>query len=168
MKLCERALIYGAGSLGPHRSPHRCSIKAEEGSAWSQGLNLQAPLSLGSSRQEYWKGVPFPSPGDPPDPEIESMSPTLRTDSLPTEPLGSPLHHRVFWTKSQLGSEGFFYPIQPWAGSIPCVCVCVCVSCSVVSFCDPVDYSLPGSSVHGLLQATILEWVAIPFSRGSS
>ena len=34
--------------------------------------------------------------------------------------------------------------------------------------CDPVDYSLPGSSVHGILQARILEWVVIPFSRGSS
>ena len=34
--------------------------------------------------------------------------------------------------------------------------------------CDPIDYSLPGPSVHGILQARILEWVAIPFSRGSS
>ena len=36
------------------------------------------------------------------------------------------------------------------------------------TLCDPVDYSPPGSSVHGILQARILEWVAIPFSRGSS
>ena len=36
------------------------------------------------------------------------------------------------------------------------------------SLCDPMDCSLPGSSVHGILQARILEWVAIPFSRGSS
>ena len=34
--------------------------------------------------------------------------------------------------------------------------------------CDPMDCSPPGSSVHGILQAKILEWVAIPFSRGSS
>ena len=34
--------------------------------------------------------------------------------------------------------------------------------------CDPMDCCLPGSSVHGILQARILEWVAIPFSRGSS
>ena len=46
-----------------------------------------------------------------------------------------------------------------------CVCVCVCV-CSVVS--NSTDCSLPGSFVHGILQARILEWVAIPFSRGSS
>ena len=36
------------------------------------------------------------------------------------------------------------------------------------TLCDPMDCSLPGSSVHGILQARILEWVAIPFSRGSS
>ena len=36
------------------------------------------------------------------------------------------------------------------------------------SFCDPMDCSLPGSSIHGILQARILEWVAIPSSRGSS
>ena len=42
-------------------------------------------------------------------------------------------------------------------------------SCSVVlTLCDPTDYSWPGSSVHGILQARILEWVAIPFSRRSS
>ena len=36
-----------------------------------------------------------------------------------------------------------------------------------LTLCDPVDRSPPGSSVHGILQARILEWVAIPFSRGS-
>ena len=36
------------------------------------------------------------------------------------------------------------------------------------TFCDPMDCTLPGASVHGILQARILEWVAIPFSRGSS
>ena len=37
-----------------------------------------------------------------------------------------------------------------------------------LTFCDPMDCSLPGSSVHGILQARILEWVAVSFSRGSS
>ena len=36
------------------------------------------------------------------------------------------------------------------------------------TLCDPMDYSLPGSSVHGIVHARILEWVAISFSRGSS
>ena len=48
----------------------------------------QAPLSMGFSRQEYWNGLPFPSPGDLPDPGIKSGSPALHTDSLPTEPPG--------------------------------------------------------------------------------
>ena len=50
------------------------------------------------------------------------------------------------------------------------VYVCVCMlNCSVVcGSCDPIDCSLPGFSVHGILQARILEWVAISFSRGSS
>ena len=39
---------------------------------------------------------------------------------------------------------------------------------SCLTLCDPMDYSPPGSSVHGILQARILEWVAIFFSRGSS
>ena len=39
---------------------------------------------------------------------------------------------------------------------------------SCLTLCEPIDCSLPGSSVHGILQASMLEWVAIPFSRGSS
>ena len=45
----------------------------------------QAPLSIRFSRQEYWSGLPFPSPGDLPDPGIEPESPALQADSLPTE-----------------------------------------------------------------------------------
>ena len=45
----------------------------------------QAPLSVGFSRQEYWSGLPFLSPGDLPDPGIEPRSPALQTDSLLTE-----------------------------------------------------------------------------------
>ena len=47
-----------------------------------------APLSMGFSRQEYWSGLPFPSPGDLPDPGIEPGSPALQTDALPSEPPG--------------------------------------------------------------------------------
>ena len=49
-----------------------------------------------------------------------------------------------------------------------CVYVCVLVAQLCLTLCDPVDYSLPGSSVHGISQARILEWVAVPSSRGSS
>ena len=50
----------------------------------------QAPLSSRFSRQKYWSGYPFPSPGDPPDPGIEPRSPALQ-DSLPSEPPGKPI-----------------------------------------------------------------------------
>ena len=53
-----------------------------------------------------------------------------------------------------------------------CVCVCVCVCVLVAqlcpTLCDPMDYSLPGSCVNETLQARIVEWIAILFSRGSS
>ena len=50
----------------------------------------QAPLSVGFSRQEYWSGSPFPSPGDLSDPGIKLGSATLQADSLPLELPGKP------------------------------------------------------------------------------
>ena len=50
----------------------------------------QAPLSMGFSRQECWSGLPFPSPGDLPNPGIEPRSPALQVDSLLAEPQGKP------------------------------------------------------------------------------
>ena len=50
----------------------------------------QAPPSVGFSRQEYWSGLPFPSPGDLPNPGIEPRSSTLLADSLTSEPPGKP------------------------------------------------------------------------------
>ena len=47
-----------------------------------------APPSVGFSRQEYWGGLPFPSPGDLPDPGIKPGSPALQADALPSEPPG--------------------------------------------------------------------------------
>ena len=51
----------------------------------------QAPLSMEFSRQEYWSRLPFPSPGDLPDPRIKPVSAALQADSLPFEPRGKPL-----------------------------------------------------------------------------
>ena len=53
-------------------------------------IAYQAPPSMGFSRQEYWSGLPFPSPGDLPNPGIEPGSPTLETDALTSEPPGKP------------------------------------------------------------------------------
>ena len=50
----------------------------------------QTSLSMGFSRREYWSGLPFPSPGDPPNPGIEPGSPALQADSLLTELPGKP------------------------------------------------------------------------------
>ena len=63
------------------------------------------------------------------------------------------------WTVGQTVRQTFY-----------CVCgsYSVCMLNHVWLFCNPIDYSPPGSSVHGILQARILEWVAISFSRGSS
>ena len=58
------------------------------GTPWT--VAHQAPLFVGFSRQEYWSGQPFPSPGDLPDTGIEPRSPTLQADSLPSEPPGAP------------------------------------------------------------------------------
>ena len=63
----------------------------------------QAPLTLEFSRQESWSGLPFPSPGDLPNPGIEPESPALQADSLPSEPPGKHVYMCV------------------------CVCLCVCV-----------------------------------------
>ena len=51
----------------------------------------QAPLTMGFSRQEYWSGLPFPSPGDLPNPGIEPMYPALAGGFFTTEPPGKPL-----------------------------------------------------------------------------
>ena len=68
--------------------------------------------------------------------------------------------------------------VEPWTSEKVCdwlISLCwwclenESISCSVLSdSCDPMGYSLSGPSVHGILQARRLEWVAIPFSRGSS
>ena len=53
-------------------------------------VTCQAPLSMGFFRHEYWSGLPFPSPGDLPEPGIEPGSPALQADSLLTELRGLP------------------------------------------------------------------------------
>ena len=58
----------------------------------------QAPLSMGYFRQEYWNGLPFPPPGDLPDPVnklTSPASPALQTDSLPLEPPGKPVNPKL-------------------------------------------------------------------------
>ena len=56
----------------------------------------QAPLSMGFSRQEYWIGLPFPSPGDLPDPGIEPRSPALQANALPSKPPGKSIYIYIY------------------------------------------------------------------------
>ena len=100
----------------------------------------QAPLSMGFSRQEYWNRFPRPLPEDLPDPEFEPVS----------------------LTSSALGG-GFFTTSTTWERKSESE---VAQSCPIL--CDPMDCNLPGSSIHGIFQARVLEWVAISFFRGSS
>ena len=58
-------------------------------------VSRQAPLSLEFSRQEYWSGLPFPSPGDLPDPGTEPGSPALQADSLQSLDQEDPLEKEM-------------------------------------------------------------------------
>ena len=116
---------------------------------------FQAPLSMGFSRQGYWSGLPCPSPGDLPNPGIKPRSSALRVDSLPAELPGKP--PVSFYSRILISHEN--------EGARMCVLnrfqLCL-------TLCDPLNCSPPDSCVHGILQARILEWVAILPSRGSS
>ena len=83
----------------------------------------QAPLSTKFSRQEYWRGLPFPSLRDPPDPGFKSRSLTLQVDSLTSEPLGKP---QEYWSgcnwsivQSEVvgGLEGWVMGCEGWKPS---------------------------------------------------
>ena len=87
----------------------------------------QAPLSMGFSRQEYWTGLPCPSPGGLPNPGIGS---SLAGGFFAPEPPGKPLRPVCMCAKS-----------LPWS----------------LTLCNPMDRSPPGSSVYGILQARALE-----------
>ena len=73
------------------------------------------------------------------------------------------------WVLSLLFHSSFTFIIRSFFSSslLPAICVCMLVAQSCLPLCDLMDCSLPGSFVPGILQARILEWVAIPFSRGS-
>ena len=209
------------------------------------------------SRQEYWSGLPFPTPGDLPDLGIEPRSPTMQADTLPSELPGKPIlikvtyNHPVHWTislqkqlklalpavefwllssredtstaaqassvsyanklcfqaavaeflhfsswskrqqrsatlpsgETETGlprgflhakrmtslllavSPMFFLPSLPLHISIALKVTYMLVVQSFLTLCDPMDCSPPGSSVHGILQARILQRVAILFER---
>ena len=103
---------------------------------------------MGFPRQEYWSGLPFPFPGDLPDPGIEPMSPALTGGFFTSELSGKPQRRTA---ASAAAAAAAAKSLQ-----------------SCPTLCNPTNYSPPGSSVDGILQANVLKWVAILFSRGSS
>ena len=70
-------------------------LSLAEFSAIPWTVAYQAHPSVEFSRQEYWSGLPFPSPGHLPDPGIEPMSPTLQADALLSEPAGKPRKQEI-------------------------------------------------------------------------
>ena len=74
------------GAFGYGRVKVSVTQSSDSATPWT--VALQAPLFMGFSRQEYWSGLPFPSPGDFLYPGTEPMSPALQAESLPSEPPG--------------------------------------------------------------------------------
>ena len=76
----------------------------------------QAPPSMGFPRQEFWSGLPFPSPGDLPDLGIEPGSPAWQADTSPSEPPGKP------WATLLTQAERFQLPVDCfWDLNVPCI-----------------------------------------------
>ena len=113
-----------------------CSVMSDSAISWT--ITLQASLFMEFFRQEYWSGLPFLTPGDLPDPGIE------------LESCVSCIGRQVLLPLSHLEN--------------PLILYCVLVTQSCPTLCDPMDCSPPGSSLPGILQARIPEWVAMPFS----
>ena len=82
--------------IGPYRSLSKSSFFGKQVTQSCPTLcdpmdcSLSGSSSMGFSRRKCWSGLPFPSPGDLPDPEIEPESPALQADALPSKPPGKP------------------------------------------------------------------------------
>ena len=91
------------------------------------------------------------------------------TFSFPCIP--NDVHLLWFSGKSLCGKRGILILVsfeKQLLSTVKHMILCVVVTESCPPLCDSMEYSPPGSSVHGIVQARILEWVAITFSRGSS
>ena len=134
---------------------------------------------MGFTRQTYWNGLSFRSPGDHLNPGIEPRSPALQAVSCVAGGLSC-----CMCILYQLSHQGSPETLRVWSEWIltPFCAKILCVfhndksvkwkwkfwSLSCVWLCDPTDCSPPGSSVCGILQARIWEWVVISYSRESS
>ena len=117
----------------------------------------------------------MPSSKGSPQPGIEHRSSTFQTDSSLSEAQGKPINtavgniallQEIFPTQEL--NQGPTLHADSLPAELPGKPKNVLVTQSCPSLCNPMDCSLSGSSVHGILQARILEWDAISFSRGFS
>ena len=91
----------------------------------------QAPPTMGFSRQEYWSGLLFPSPGDLPNPGIEPGSPTLEADALTSEPPG------MYGIIVAIKSKWLIIPFSIFVALLIFQMICILVSMSIkVSYCS--------------------------------
>ena len=114
----------------------------------------QAPLSLGFSRQEYWSGLPFPSPMHVC--MLSRFSRVRLCDPMDSSP-------RLLCPQGSLGKNtgvGYHFLLLQDAAAAAAKSLQSCPT-----LCDPIDGSPPGSAIPGILQARTLEWVAISFSN---
>ena len=145
---------------------------------------------MGFLRKEYWSGLPFPSPEDFPNPG-KTVSSALAGRFFTTEPPGKPFTHFTYLYITMTSKYLFCFhlglPCLPaiilslliyscwraWqtfifskqCSSIPLTAATAKLLQSCPTLCDPIDDNPPGFSVPGILQARILEWVAISFSN---
>ena len=93
----------------------------------------------------------------------------VQADTAPVRTASSPVY--------EVGSNRLMEPLSVLfavtvllrtSNTLRCACVHAKSLQLCLTLCDAMDCSLPGSSVHGILQARMLEWIAVPFSRGSS
>ena len=115
----------------------------------------------GIFRQEYWSDLPFPSPGIFP---THGSNPCLASLALS----GRFFTTSATWEALEDQDSTHFSFLRWRRPSQLHMCRKAKLLQSYSSLCDPMDCGLPGSSVHGISQARILEWVAISFCRRSS
>ena len=132
---------------------------------------------MGFSRQEYRSELPFPPPGDPPDPGSYIQLIHFIVQQKVTQHCKA----TAAAAKSLQSCLALAHQAPPWDSpgrntGVSCYFLLQCMkvksesevaqSCPTLS--DPMDWSPPGSSVHGILQGRVLEWVAIAFSMWSN
>ena len=136
--LCVRALSRVSLSMTPWTVAH------------------QAPLSMVFSRQEYWSALPFPPPGDLPDPGIEPPSPA----SPALSGRYFTIRGKPFFLHTQSEIKQISMPLRNYHAAATAKSLQSCLT-----LWDPMDRNPPGSPIPGILQARTPQWVGISFSN---